>query len=108
MTLFKLLFTAFLFTTSLFYSPDRQPTKCEQVYQQAKKDQDQEQLKYYYFGIAQLAPSTVGKLQLLYQIEVISLGCMVNEEQICYNQYVNIVLKAKTGKDFYGLVESLE
>jgi len=108
MTLFKLLFVSFLFVFSPNQHSLDRSTKCEQVYQQAKKDHDQDQLKYYYFGIAQLPPSIMSKLKLLYQIEVISLGCMVNEEQICYNQYADVILKTKTGKDFYGLVEVLK
>ncbi len=108
MTLFKLFFIPILFAFSSIQHLSDPPIKCEQVYQQAKKDHDQEQLKYYYFGIAQLPFTVVSEMKSKYQIEVIALGCMVNEAQICYNQQVDLILKAKTGKDFYGLLGTIK
>lgn len=107
MTLFKPLFLSFLFVVSTLQYPLEQPSDCLKVYLQVKQDQEAEQLKYYYFGIAQLSPNIVDVIKATYQIEVIALGCMVNEEQICYNQQVDLILKAKTGKDLYGLVEAV-
>jgi len=108
MSLFKSIFLSFLFTTSFLYYPIEQSSDCLKVYLQVRQDQDAEQLKYYYFGIAQLPFNVVSEMKSKYQIEVIALGCMVNEEQICYNQQVDLILKAKTGKDFYGLLGTIK
>ena len=74
----------------------------DRAIKEAKRDYAENKLKYYTFGIASFPKQEI-KLNIGPKIEVISLGCMINTHQICYNQYVDSLLVAKTGVNFHGL-----
>lgn len=98
-----LLLVSSLSTNILSHSNIQDP--CEIATKKAKEDQVKNQLKYYTFGIALFPVDQAKKMREKYQIEVISLGCMVDPEKMCYNQYVDNMLFFKTGMDFYGLAK---
>ncbi len=83
---------------------DNASDKCKTAIEAAERDYAKNTLKYYTFGIASFPKQEI-KLDIGPKVEVVSLGCMINTHQICYNQYVDSLLIAKTGFDFYGLAQ---
>ena len=100
----SLLLAVSFLSTNLSLNGNKIPDKCEKAIEKAKRDYAKNKLKYYTFGIASFPKQEI-KISLGPKIEVISLGCMINTHQICYNQYVDSLLVATTGMDFHRFIE---
>ena len=100
----SLLLTISFVSTNFSSVNNNTPDKCETAIEEAKRDYANNQLKYYTFGIVSFPKQEI-KLDIDPKVKVISLGCMINTHQACYNQHVDSLLIAKTGFDFYGLAQ---
>ncbi len=87
---------------------------CEEMEKRFSTDLKNGEVKYFHFGIGTL----IGQNKILkdnYNIEVYSMGCLVQTEMECYNENVNDYLKKKYDKsmsdifnesDFIKLLET--
>lgn len=96
----SLLLTVSLLSTNFPFVNNNIPDRCKRAIKEAKRDYTENKLKYYTFGIASFPKQEI-KMNIGSNIEVISLGCMINTYQICYNQYVDSLLVTKTGVNFH-------
>lgn len=72
----------------------------------AQKDWYNKEMKYYRFGIMAAGSTKRGQaeariLKEYYNILLVSMGCIVDETLLCYNEQVDKLMQHKYGKDFW-------
>ncbi len=77
---------------------------CIKAQQRAQADWEAGRPKYYAFGIVALAEPISRALSEQHNINVINLGCVVGQEEVCYNETINKLMQQKTGKTIPQLI----
>ncbi len=90
---------SFLLFLSFFAgnAPAQNPSRaCDSARRAAVQDAFQNQLKYYFYGIAGPDAKTLEKVKKL-GVEAVSRGCMRFEEDDCYNQLADSIVFVRSG-----------
>lgn len=108
-TFSTIVFSILLFSTTLYAQPDAIERDCTKQKNLAQKDYYNKEMKYYSFGLMSREgmEREVLKAELLkdYHIEYINRGCVIEENLVCYNQGVDLILQRTYGKNFLEQIE---
>lgn len=69
----------------------------------ARNDFNLNKLRYYFFGMVSPSKKLTSILKEQYNIEARYMGCVMYKEETCYNEIVDSIMLAKTGKSITQL-----
>lgn len=85
-------------------SSDSLKYACQLSEARARRDAQNDSLKYYFYSIAGPSKVLISKLQKA-NVKVVSLGCVVDKDLLCYNKITDSVVLKKLGVSINTLTQ---
>ncbi|MCB0699391.1 MAG: hypothetical protein H6551_12860 [Chitinophagales bacterium] len=107
---YLLLITTIFLTGSVYAQKMTEDERaCVRQQNLAQKDYYNKEMKYYSFGLMPTNITEKGQAETIilkqyYNIEHVSMGCIVDNTLLCYNKQVDRLMKRKYGNNFWSRV----